>query len=328
MAESQDIAGSQTPSIDYVDTVPKAVRETGITENADFAKLIEEAEEVMERCEAYSLSFRNGSPGDLCYRNKHTVIVGAYNAIQVHMYAYGFSGVLNRYYPHSNPYKQRRPCFDLNRARKWDRATPGTFIMQASPNRDEPHIACLITQYVPGRELENNELSRKHLERSSDVDFKSGIALDTYLNRLNWFKSSLLSLTELLIQREDIVRVIFPFKLGAQGVPWAVWSRDYLPTLQGVSRTLTEKGKHCEVLSDWWVGDDSPPPRPGEEEEEEDAPPPPPPSPLPLGGSVRLASFTEVGRVGKKLRSLANNEEKKEEEKEEEEEEEAESQRL
>ena len=200
---------------------------------------------------AYMLNYRDGSPGDDVYRNNKTVIVSSLNCTSCHEKR-GFTGLLHELYPHSNLYHERNPIYHMNRCRWEDRGTPGALHVRYPPSENLPYVACILTQYAPGREVENNSINQGYLRSSRDRHFVRGLNEDTYSNRLCWFKESIKKLVEWVL-KSNITSVVFPSNVASAGILYAVWKADYQPHLQEAVAELQLHNISCVILDRWWA---------------------------------------------------------------------------
>ena len=204
--------------------------------------------------DAYVFNYKDGSPGDDVYRNNKTIIVSSLNCSSCHEKR-GFTGLLHEIYPHSNLYHERSPIYQMNRCRWEDRGTPGSLHIRYPPSENLPYVACILTQYAPGRELENNPINQRYLQTSRDLNFVRGLKEDNYDNRLCWFKESLKKLVE-WIMKNNITRVVFPFNIASAGIPYVLWKADYQPYLQEAAAELQLHNISCIILDRWWTCDE------------------------------------------------------------------------
>ena len=204
--------------------------------------------------DAYVFNYRDGSPGDDVYRNNKTVIVSSLNCTSCREKR-GFTGLLHELYPHSNLYHERSPIYQMNRCRWEDRGTPGTLHIRHPPSENLPYVACIVTQYAPGREMENNPINQGYLRSSRDQNFVRGLKEDTYDNRLNWFKESIKKLVEWVI-KTNITSVVFPYNIASAGILYVLWKADYQPHLQEAAAELQRHNISCIVLDRWWAQDE------------------------------------------------------------------------
>ena len=201
--------------------------------------------------DAYVFTYKDGSPGDDAYRNNKTVIVSSLNCTSCHEKR-GFTGLLHELYPHSNLYHERNPIYLMNRCRWEDRGTPGSLHIRYPPSENLPYVACIITQYAPGRELENNPINQGYLRSSRDQNFVRGLKEDTYDNRLCWFKDSIKKLVDWVIKNK-ITSVVFPYNIASAGILYVLWKADYQPHLQEAAAKLQRHNISCVVLDRWWT---------------------------------------------------------------------------
>ena len=204
--------------------------------------------------DAYVFNYKDGSPGDDVYRNNKTIIASSLNCSACHEKR-GFTGLLHELYPHSNLYHERSPIYQMNRCRWEDRGTPGSLHIRYPPSENLPYVACILTQYAPGRELENNPINQRYLQTSRDLNFVRGLKEDNYDNRLCWFKESLKKLVE-WIMKNNITRVVFPFNIASAGIPYVLWKADYQPYLQEAAAELQLHNISCIILDRWWTCDE------------------------------------------------------------------------
>ena len=204
--------------------------------------------------DAYVFNYRDGWPGDDVYRNNKTIIVSSVNCTSCHEKR-GFTGLLHEVYPHSNLYRERSPIYRINRCRWEDRGTPGSLHIRYPPSENLPYVACLLTQFAPGRELENNPINQDYLHSSRDQNFVRGLKEDTYDNRLCWFKDSMKKLVEWVI-KSNITSVVFPYNLGSAGILYMLWRADYQPHLQEAAAELQRHNISSVILDRWWPQDD------------------------------------------------------------------------
>ena len=203
--------------------------------------------------DAYVFNYKDGSPGDDVYRNNKTIIVSSLNCTSCHEKR-GFTGLLHELYPHSNLYHERGPIYQMNRCRWEDRGTPGSLHIRYPPSENLPYVACMVTQYAPGRELENNPINQGYLRSSRDQNFVRGLKEDNYDNRLCWFKESIKKLVEWVI-KTNITSVVFPYNIASAGIPYVLWKADYQPHLQEAAAELQLHNISCVVLDRWWIHD-------------------------------------------------------------------------
>ena len=201
--------------------------------------------------DAYVFNYKGGSPGDDVYRNNKTAIVSSLNCTSCHEKR-GFTGLLHGIYPHSNLYHERSPIYQMNRCRWEDRGTPGSLHIRYPPSENLPFVACILTQYAPGRELESNPINQGYLRSSRDKNFVRGLMEDTYDNRICWFKESLKKLVEWVI-KSNITSVVFPCNIASAGILYTVWKADYQPYLQEAAAELQLHNISCVVLDRWWA---------------------------------------------------------------------------
>ena len=201
--------------------------------------------------DAYVFNYKDGSPGDDVYRNNKTLIVSSLNCSSCREKR-GFTGLLHELYPHSNLYHERSPIYEMNRCRWEDRGTPGSLHIRYPPSENLPYVACILTQYAPGRELENNSINQGYLQTSRDLNFIRGLKKDSYDNRLCWFKESLKKLEEWVI-KSNISVAVFPFNIASAGIPYVQWKADYQPHLQETAAELQLHNISCIVLDRWWT---------------------------------------------------------------------------
>ena len=217
-----------------------------------YSSLASIPEDIMS--DAYVFNYKDGSPGDGVYRNNKTIIVSSLNCTSCHEKR-GFTGLLHEVYPHSNLYRERSPIYQMNRCRWEDRGTPGSLHIRHPPSENLPYVACILTQYAPGRELENNPINQGYLRSSRDQNFVRGLKEDTYDNRLCWFKDSIKKLVEWVI-KNNITNVIFPCNLGSAGILYVLWKTDYQPHLQDAAAELQLHNISCVILDRWWAHDE------------------------------------------------------------------------
>lgn len=210
------------------------------------------SEDIMS--DAYVFNYKDGSPGDGVYHNSKTVIVSSLNCTSCHEKR-GFNGLLHELYPHSNLYHERSSIYQMNRCRWEDRGVPGSLHVRHPPSENLPYVACILTQYAPGRELANNPINQGYLQSSRDQNFVRGLKEDTYDNRLCWFKESIKKLVRWLI-KSNITCVVFPYNIASAGIPYVLWKADYQPHLQEAAAELQLYNISCIILDRWWVHDE------------------------------------------------------------------------
>lgn len=204
--------------------------------------------------DAYVFNYKDGSPGDDIYRNNKTIIVSSLNCSSCYEKR-GFTGRLHGLYPHSNLYRERSPIYQLNRCRWEDRGIPGSLHIRYPPSENLPYVACILTQYAPGRELENNPINQGYLQTSRDQNFIRGVKEDSYDNRLRWFKESITKLVEWVI-KSNITSVVFPYNIASAGILYVLWKADYQPHLQEAAAELQLHNISCVILDRWWTCDE------------------------------------------------------------------------
>lgn len=112
-----------------------------------------------------------------------------------------------------NPYRRRLPL-RRNLAVKEDRSIPGTVRVYSRSSRRPYHLACLFSQFSPGKpQMYYQDICREHHLR------------DDAEQRIGWFKDCL----ELLSQKADKLdckTVAFPYRIGCglAGGKWDIYS--------------------------------------------------------------------------------------------------------
>lgn len=145
--------------------------------------------------------------GDLLHCNE-PVIVQQINCVAVR--PHGLSADIAKRYNYADVYSKRRPVYNRNWAINEDISTPGTIIISKDPENKGPIVVGLLGQYIYGKPGKYPSCP---------------LSQDNYDLRQKWFSSSLLELSDFLIN-ENISSVGFPFKIGC-GLAGGNWS-DYL----------------------------------------------------------------------------------------------------
>ena len=204
------------------------------------------------------------------YGQPTTAIAHIVNCIAVR--PYGLSEVLAKKYPYADTYKTRKAIGTMNRAHVSSRPAPGTIQVCRPPHDSHgPLVVNLFGEFYMGKSVDVNNMSKKLLSKlrnekadglnrkggntnqgavfteEFDSHLLDGIESDTTENRTKWFQQCLRQLEE-AIPKENIRRVVFPFKIGC-GLAGGNWERDYQPSLVEFNESVTGSSKNgVEVI--------------------------------------------------------------------------------
>ena len=156
------------------------------------------------------------------------IIVQQCNCVTIK--SHGLSNAINNKYPYADMYSQRK-AKSGNMAKTAD--TPGTCKIMVPHSPGDPHVACLLGQYYPGKSGNYWSKSYTHVKEYDD----------STENRLLWFEQALDSLeNQLANDYTDITTVGFPYNIGC-GLAGGDWKK-YRKLLE----EFAENNNHLQII--------------------------------------------------------------------------------
>ena len=136
-------------------------------------------------------------------------------------------------------------------AKREDWSNLGSYHL-TEPSLDEsgPHIATIVSQFFPGRDRYENNLTKQIINNSDDLELVNHLLKDTYENRKNAFSDALYLLSTALCSGNYcyVNKVIIPFGLGRRGRIDEEWLNDYLPVINSFAQDMMADNKDCILL--------------------------------------------------------------------------------
>lgn len=140
--------------------------------------------------------------------------------------AHGLSESMRMRFPYADVYSKRSAA-SANTARLKSRGVPGSVeICSPTEGCAGPHVACLMGQISPGK------------PGTWTMQYKIDPVLDTPQQRLTYFRSCLVNLREIIVNR-GWRKVAFPYQIAC-GLAGGRWS-DYLSAIEQFVATLPEE---------------------------------------------------------------------------------------
>ena len=154
------------------------------------------------------------------YNDNSNILVQINNCVARKNQPGSFSWDLKQRYPYGNPYNDRKHGPYANLASVVFQPPPGTVkLILPPPGVTGPSIACCFAQYRSG----DTKTFYYYGHKKTDKDYRRmSVTKDSYKHRLRYFNSCLEILTEKLINKSDIKKVIFPKFIGC-GMARAIW---------------------------------------------------------------------------------------------------------
>lgn len=146
--------------------------------------------------------------------------------------SHGLAQSIKEKYPYGDIYSRRKKRSE-NQVKTPD--TPGkTVICKPENNLSEPHIACLLAQFYPGKA--GNYYSKYYKYEGLDID-------DSNKNRVKWFEKALIDLEEQLKKDYTYIKdIAFPYQIGC-GLAGGQW-KNYISLI----KEFTKRNNHLCVF--------------------------------------------------------------------------------